>query len=278
MNQVIVIGFSVFFAVAFLIGFFPKILNMIGLHPHYEGEIYDLSGKKVLLITTSHATLGKGGKKTGVYASEMTVPYYQFHDAKMRVELASIKGGEIPIEPLSLKYPVATSEDRRYAKDENFREKVKHSLKIDDVDFISYDLIFMAGGWGAAYDLGQSEVLGEKLTQANAAGIILGSVCHGALGFIRAKEVDGESLVKGKVITAVTDKQVKELNVSNIPLHPETELRKLGADFKSKTAFKDIFANLVLVDRNLVTGQNQNAGAETAQAMMQLLEDKEKTE
>jgi putative intracellular protease/amidase len=120
--------------------------------------------------------------------------------------------------------------------------------------------------------------LGEKLTQANAAGIILGSVCHGALGFIRAKEVDGESLVKGKVITAVTDKQVKELNVSNTPLHPETELRKLGADFKSKTAFKDIFANLVLVDRNLVTGQNQNAGAETAQAMMQLLEDKEKTE
>jgi putative intracellular protease/amidase len=49
-----------------------------------------------------------------------------------------------------------------------------------------------------------------------------------------------------------------------------------AAAFKSNTAFKDIFANLVLVNRNLVTGQNQNAGAETAQAMMQLLEEKEK--
>jgi len=236
-------------------------------------ETYNLEGRRVLLITTSHDCLGDQGIKTGVYASEMTVPYYQFLAAKMTVDLASIRGGKIPIESASLKYSLATPEDRKFLKDEAFMKKVDHSMSIDDVNFTNYDLIFMAGGWGAAYDLGTSQVLGEKITQAHAANKVLGSFCHGALGFIQANEVNGDPLVKGKSMTAVTDKQVHELKITMTPMHPETELRKLCAKFKSKTAFKDVLANLVLVDGNIVTGQNQNAGAETAQTMMRLLID-----
>lgn len=249
----------------------PKFLKGLGLHPNYQGEIYDLSGKKAMIITTSHDTLGEGGKKTGVYASEMTIPYYEFLDAGMAVHIASIEGGEVPIENHSLHYPLATRADKRYLNDGLFLNKTKTSHKIDDVNFSDYDLIFMSGGWGAAYDLGTSEVLGEKITQANAEGKIIGSVCHGSLGFLKAKDGNGEPLVKGRKVTAVSDKQVKELDVANTPMHPETELRKLGADYQSKSAFKDMFANLTVVDGNIVTGQNQNAGKETAQKMMQLL-------
>jgi putative intracellular protease/amidase len=272
-NQIGIVAMGIVLGIGVVLVLLPRILNKIGLHPHFKGNHYDLEGKKVLLITTSHDHLGDHGKKTGVYASEMTVPYYQFLEAKMTVDLASIQGGKIPIESASLKYPIATPEDRRFLKDETFKKKVDHSMRIDDVNFSNYDLIFMAGGWGAAYDLGTSVVLGEKLTQANAVNKVLGSVCHGALGFVQAKEVNGDPLVKGKEITAVTDKQVHELKITITPMHPETELRKLGANFKSNTAFKDVFANLVLVDGNIVTGQNQNAGAETAQTMMRLLID-----
>src|SRR5512139_3554944 len=76
----------------------PPVLTAMGLHPHYKGQKYDLGGRRALVITTSQGVLGDTGKKTGVYASEMTVPYYQFLDAKMQVDVASIKGGEIPIE------------------------------------------------------------------------------------------------------------------------------------------------------------------------------------
>ncbi len=251
--------------------YLPKLLNRIGLHPHFEGEFFDLTGKKALIITTSHDTLGDTGKKIGVYASEMTVPYYRFIEAGMTVNLASIKGGRIPIESLSLKYPLATPEDNRFLNDKVFLEKVEHSMLIDEVDFTSYDIIFLSGGWGAAFDLGQSEVLGQKLTEANRENALIGSVCHGALGFVQAKTKDGEPLVKGRQITAVTDKQIRELRISSTPMHPETEMRKLGADFKNQTAFKDMFANLVVVDGNLVTGQNQNAGAETAYELMKIL-------
>ncbi len=249
----------------------PKLLNRLGLHPHYAGRRYNLVGKRALVITTSHDTLGETGKPTGVYASEMTWPYYEFLDANMQVDVASIKGGPIPIEPVSLQWPLAMSADKRYLADPDLQEKVQNSLKIDDVDFTHYDLIYMAGGWGAAYDLGASEVLGHKLSEAYAAGAVLGSVCHGALGFLKATDADGEPLLKGRHATGVSDKQVRELGITHTPQHPETELRKLGAIYESNTAFRDMFANLTVVDGRIVTGQNQNAGSETAQKMMAVL-------
>jgi putative intracellular protease/amidase len=65
---------------------------------------------------------------------------------------------------------------------------------------------------------------------------------------------------------------VRELGINITPMHPETELRKAGAKFNSNTAFNDFFADITVVDGRLVTGQNQNAGAETAQKMMMLVE------
>jgi hypothetical protein len=43
----------------------PKVLNRLGLHPHYKSRRYNLVGKRALVITTSHDTLGESGKATG---------------------------------------------------------------------------------------------------------------------------------------------------------------------------------------------------------------------
>jgi len=258
-----------------LVIFLPSILRLFGLHPHYKGENYHFLNKKALIITTSHSLLGETGKATGVFASEMTVPYYQFLDANIEVCIASILGGKVPIEKSSLKYPIATKTDKRFLKDPIFQEKVSNSLKIDNIDFKAYDIIFMAGGWGAAYDLGQSEILGEQITDANKAGKLIGSVCHGGLGFLQARDIDGSLLVNGLNMTSVTNKQIKELYINETPLHPETELRKAGAIYHSNKAFKDIFASLVITDKNIVTGQNQNSGAETSNKLMELLNEKQ---
>ena len=250
----------------------PRLLNALGLNQPYPGRSFNLDGRRALIVTTSHDTLGDTGRATGVYASEMTVPYYQFLDANMQVDIASIRGGEIPIEPVSLRWPLLTPEDRRFLADSDFQARVKDSLSISQVDFTQYDLVYLAGGWGAAYDLGTSDVLGQKITAAYAAQSILGSVCHGALGFLRASDPNGQPLVQGRRMTAVTDKQVQELGISITPLHPERELRQAGAWYESETAFRDIFASHVVIDGALVTGQNQNDGAEVAQRMMELLE------
>jgi putative intracellular protease/amidase len=258
-------------AIALVATFLPQILSWIGFHPAYDREEYNLEGKKVLIIATNHDTLGDSGEATGVYGSEITIAYYEFLDAGMTVDIASPEGGKIPFEPVSLRWPLATHADKRYLNDEDAQNKTLNSLSIEDVDFLDYDVIWMAGGWGASYDLGYNEVLGEKLSEAHAEGILLGSVCHGVLGFRMATEVDGKPLVEGKTMTGVTDKQVKELGIEITPLHPETELRKQNANFVSSTAFRDMFATYVAVDGNIVTGQNQNSSGETAQTLLRML-------
>ena len=64
----------------------PLVLSALGLHPRYSGQTYAFPGKRALIITTSHKTLGKGGRATGVFGSEMTAPYYAFQDAGMQVD------------------------------------------------------------------------------------------------------------------------------------------------------------------------------------------------
>ena len=258
----------------------PKILNWIGFHPKFEGsQQYNLKGKRALVVTTSHAVLNKPGettgKPTGVFGSEMTVPYYEFLDANMEVDLASIRGGEIPIDPQSFYYMIKDDSDKRYLKDEDFQQKVKHSLAIADVDFTKYDVVFFAGGWGAAYDMGQSEVLAQKVSETYyAQNPIFGSVCHGALAFIQARDTTGNLLIEGRTMTGVTQKQLDQLGIEFTPLHPESELKKAGANFKANHhPISDFFATITVVDEEerFVTGQNQNSGHETAQKIMEIL-------
>ena len=255
----------------------PKLLNLVGLHPKYDGEMYDLNGKKALIIATNHGVLNKpeetSGKATGVFLSELSVPYYDFIKSSIDVEIGSINGGNIPIEPTP--YFIETPEDKKFKKDKSAMDKIKNSTPIKIIDFTQYDIIYLAGGWGAAYDLGFSNLLGEKISEAyyNSEAII-GGVCHGVLGFINAKDKSGNLLIAGRKMTGVTDKQVYELGIDFTPQHPETELRKAGVIFKSNTAFRDIFADLTVVDdeKRFVTGQNQNAGHETAYKIMQLVD------
>ena len=189
----------------------PSILKSFGFHPDYDGEEFDLNGKKALIVTTSHGVLNKPGETegnaTGVFGSEMTIPYYEFLDANMQVEVASIKGGEIPIDPASFLYFIKEDADKRYLKDDIFQAKVKNSIPIKDVDFKQYDVVFFAGGWGAAYDMAQSEILAEKVSEAYYnSEVIFGSVCHGALAFTEARDSTGNYLVRGRTMTGSDSK------------------------------------------------------------------------
>jgi putative intracellular protease/amidase len=249
----------------------PPALRAAGLHPHHEIPKFNLSGRRALVITTSHDTLGNTGDATGVFGSEMTVPYYAFLDAGLQVDIASIKGGEIPVQPWSMSWPLATADDNRFLSDQAAMNKLVKSIPIANVKAADYDVIFLAGGWGAAYDFAQTERLGQLITEANANGAILGSVCHGALGLVNARNPDGTLLLQGRRVTGVTDLQIEQLGIKITPKHPETELRAAKAKFEAGTAWRDLFATHTVVDGNLVTGQNQNSGYETSHRILELL-------
>jgi len=245
-------------------------LRLLGVHPDdTETARLDMSGTKALCIATNHGVLDVG-VATGVYASELTVPYYCFLDSGMHVDVASPRGGTIPVDPLSMREALRTPSDDRLLDDDDLRGKLMRSVAIGDVDFGSYDIVYFAGGWGAAFDLGQSDELGAQVSKAYASGRVLGGICHGPLGLLRARRPDGELVVRGRRLTAVTDRQVHQLGVGITPLHPESALRAAGALFEGRThPVRDFFANYYVADGDLITGQNQNAGPMVARLMME---------
>ena len=269
-NVLLIVAGSVAVVVVALVIAAPSILQAMGIHPEYTGQRYMLPEGKALIIATNHDELGDSGRETGVFGSELTAPYYEFQGGRMDVDVASIEGGEIPFDPASFNYFIRSEYDERMLEDPVLQDKVENSLKIGDLDFTEYDIIFLAGGWGAAYDFGFSEELGQKISEGYAAGAVVGGVCHGLLGLLNAVDENGDPLVEGRTIVAVTDKQVEELNITMTPQHPERELRAAGANFQSSTAFRDFFASHVEVDGRIVSGQNQNDGPEVANLMMQV--------
>ncbi|MBX7187572.1 MAG: type 1 glutamine amidotransferase domain-containing protein [Vicinamibacteria bacterium] len=252
-----------------------RLLQQVGLHPEDPAwRTLDLKGARALCVATNHFVLDVG-VATGVFASELTVPYFAFLDAGMLVDVASPLGGVVPIDPISMKESLRTPSDDRLLADEDLERKLTNSLAVTGVDFTAYDIVFFAGGWGAAFDLGQSEELGVKVSEAYAAKRVIGGICHGPLGLLKARRPDGELLVKDRRLTAVTDRQVRQLGIEITPLHPESALRAAGARFEGRShPLRDFFANHFVADGDLITGQNQNAGPMVARLMMERVRDK----
>ena len=79
-----------------------------GAPPEYTGETHHLpAGKRALIVTTSHGVLNAPGETTGeatgIAISELTHPYYSYLDAGMKVDVASIKGDQVPVDPGGLR-------------------------------------------------------------------------------------------------------------------------------------------------------------------------------
>lgn len=246
--------------------------------PCFAGHQYNLTGRKALVITTSHSKLGDQNcsncKPTGVYGEELTAPYLLFRDAGMAVTIATILGGDVPMDPTYNGSLMQTSFDKRFYSDVRAYADSHGTPSVADLRFTDYDIIFMAGGWGAAWDLGTSSALAAGITAAYAEkDIFIGSVCHGSLGFIQAKKADGSLVCKGTRMTGVTDRQIEQLGIAKItPLHPEDALNKAGAVYECKHGLiSDLLENDVVVDGRIVTGQNQMGSCQVPQLLMGML-------
>jgi hypothetical protein len=51
-------------------------------------------------------------------------------------------------------WPLAAAEDKRFKKDAVALVKIAHSIPISQIDVTQYNVVFMSGGLGAAYDTG----------------------------------------------------------------------------------------------------------------------------
>ncbi len=221
---------------------------------------------KILMILTSQATMGSDPRPTGVWFEELATPYYAFIDAGAQVDLASIAGGRIPVDPHSLESGDANPPSvRRFLQDKHAMAQLEGSMKIDGVSVDGYSAVFLPGGHGTMWDLPASATLASLLDKAWANGKVVSAVCHGPAGLVNVKDVDGKPLVAGRRVAAFSNSEEDAAGLtSTVPFLLESRLRELGAHYEHGPDFQPF----ALRDGKLVTGQNPASSQEVARLVL----------
>lgn len=97
---------------------------------------------------------------------------------------------------------------------------------------------------------------------------VVASLCHGPARFLAAGDADGNWLFRGRTLTSLTDEEERQSQLAeNAPWLLETRLRAGGATFQSGPAW----GPHVVVDGDLITGQNPASSAGAADAVLKQL-------
>lgn len=223
----------------------------------------------VLFVLTSHSDLGDTGQKTGTWLEELAAAYFVLVDAGYDVELASVQGREAPLDPASLDDPWLTDAGRRFQADAKASAALAATARLADVSPDSFAAIYFVGGAGAAWDFPVDADVRRLAEGIDRAGGIVSAVCHGVLGLTSAQARDGQPLVAGREVTAVSNKE-EELTTFDkvVPVLPESRLVELGGLYGCAS---EPFGAHVAVDGNLVTGQNPASAPLVARAVAEQL-------
>ena len=118
---------------------------------------------RILIVTTSHTTIPDTDDRTGVWYEELAAPYCAFVDAGHTVTIASIRGGEVPIDGRSLAESPLPPSVRRFHDDETALAAARTTTPIAEIDPAGYDALFLPGGHGAMWDFPDNPDLGRAI-------------------------------------------------------------------------------------------------------------------
>lgn len=166
----------------------------------------------ILIVLTSHDTLGDTGRKTGFWLEEFAAPYYAFLDAGATLTLASPQGGQPPLDPKSDDPDAQTDDTRRFRQDAEAQRRLANTRRLAEVQAADYDAVFYPGGHGPLWDLAEDARSVSLIETMLAAGKPVAGVCH-APGVLRhAKTADGKPLVQGRQVTGFPTRKRRRCN------------------------------------------------------------------
>ena len=242
------------------------------------------SPKRVAIVLSNPDVSPVTGWPVGFWWSELTHPYFKFTELGYGVEICSPEGGRCEADPLS--DPEDPSEwqaedviSRGYKHDPGFVKRLENTTKVDDVSVADFDAIVVTGGMGPMVTMEKTPNLHAKFVEFYEAGKVAAALCHGTAIFRYAKLSDGEYLVKGKTVTGFANIEedfadeytwtsgalARGTHVQ--PFRIEDEVKKLGANYIQAGLWK----GFAVRDGNLITGQQNFSGSETADVIVQAL-------
>ena len=219
----------------------------------------------VLMVLTSHDTLGNTGRKTGFWLEELAAPYYALKAAGAQITLASPLGGRPPLDPMSNEPDFQTDATRQFEADAEAMAHLGSTLKLADISQADFDAVFYPGGHGPLWDLAENAASIALIEAFISADKPVALVCH-AQGVLRhVQAADGQPLVAGKKVTGFANSEEEGVGLTDIvPFLVEDELKAKGGLYSRGPDW----GSYVVQDGLLITGQNPGSSAATARTLI----------
>lgn len=240
--------------------------------------------KRVAIVLSNPALSPTTGWPVGFWWSELTHPWFAFREKGYEVELFTYRGGKA--EPDAMSDP---NDPSGYSAGDLITQGFIHTPELmallddtrpaTDIAVDNFDAIVIAGGQAPMATIQDATELHALFAAFYEAGKIAACLCHGSAILRYAKLSDGTYLCAGKTVTGFAnveedfaDRAVWDLGLLSrdkhvMPWRIEDELRKLGANYVQG----GLWRGFAVRDGNLVTGQQNFSGAETAEAIIRAL-------
>ncbi len=240
--------------------------------------------KRVAIVIANPATSSTTGWPVGFWWSELSHPFYAFREAGYEVEIFSPIGGKCEADALSdprdpSGYSFSDLISMGFLSTPDLVALVEDTKPVGAIELAEFDAIVVAGGQAPMFAFEAATELHAKFVEFYEAGKIACALCHGTAVLRFAQLSSGEYLVKGKTVTgfanveedfadhAVWKRGALPEGKHLMPWRIEDALKGLGANYVQGGLWK----GFAVRDRNLITGQQNFSGAETAELVIQTL-------
>ncbi len=139
---------------------------------------------------------------------------------------------------------------------------------LTDEEMGEFDAVFAPGGHGPMVDLSDNPDVGRLLATLDRKRAPIAALCHGPAMLLSAPErADGQWLFDGYRMTSFTDEEEDQTEAGLLGMEwlLDVALKNAGAVFDDGPS---AWISHVVVDRNLITGQNPGSTEATADAVI----------
>lgn len=240
--------------------------------------------RRVALVIANPAVSTTTGWPVGFWWSELTHPYLVFTEAGYEVEIFSPDGGACQADAMSdprdaSGYSASDLISMGFIATPALSALVEQTGRVADIDVARFDAVIVAGGQAPMFTFERATALHRIFAQFYEAGKIACALCHGVAILRYATLASGQSLAAGRTVTGFAnveedfaDEAVWQMGALPkgthiMPWRIEDELKRLGANYVQAGRWR----SFAVRDGNLITGQQNFSGAETARLVIEAL-------
>ncbi|NVZ17571.1 MULTISPECIES: type 1 glutamine amidotransferase domain-containing protein [unclassified Pseudomonas] len=234
---------------------------------------------------------------TGFYLNELLQPVKLLLDAGHSVTFATPTGkaptlDKSSVDKMYFNNDVGALEQYEALLDQlKITEPVQSPVislsRVEQIGYAHFDAVYVPGGHAPMEDLLHSAALGKLLNNFHANAKTTALVCHGPIAllstlqdptaFTRQLETSGKASPQswtyaGYKFTVISNQEEELakglLNGGAMKFYPQTALEQSGGVYSSNTS---PWASHVVVDRELVTGQNPGSALDVGKAIVERL-------